>query len=687
MDRRTSISAYNYNLGDEAKPEHIDLTKTNHYAAYEVKKLDVGDSVFVKTSNNKWCFAKLIEKSTDGDGNFYIYQIGQNQIFDCREGRLGDCVRLVEVVNQNPYAKLDINQSSSCESYTDRVVRSNYQKKRSSHTGIIDSKSNDSGDGDDKENVPHTNNCSEATRSVAISELSMASPVENVLKERRSLGAIQLGDIKSTSSRIGEPHIPKSISTRKDPDEAGSRQSKAESLSLRGLSTKQQLSSPLAHLNCIEEQHEEEVSHILDDLLESETLMKEDQSKHRIQPTYQSSVRSTHRSSLPASSSKRNHQVGRTTRRQSFVVKSQNNYQSRIDENVKRRTVNSNGRSTNKAFEKEETVAVDTAQPKSSNFNGKIWTAKSDPEIIFTPSGEVKETGKLDTCNNFGTANWKATSDPEIVFMPSSEEEDKFDSKMQNFNAANWKAESDPEIVFMPSGEDENNCQDSDKQSVMKTSNENASSTSTSVHSSKQNSSKPTGEQGCVNEQTLPSSGKKQRRNIFSGTTFLPKKFKKKPSSKKNQLNSGKVSDGEGTKAANESHSDNGRQSEPSAYPRVSQANHYTRPNPSAYATSAGFVPNYYPSQNVYYLTDPRLAQAYRDYAQNMMRAQVTQYMYNPYTVHQFEVPSIRPNAIHAEKNGKSKAKYRMTSVGYGVQIGMPSTNYSNIMHINIAKM
>ena len=64
LDRRTSISAYNYNLGDEAKPEHIDLTKTNEYAANEVKKLDVGDSVFVKTSDNKWCFAKLIEKGT-----------------------------------------------------------------------------------------------------------------------------------------------------------------------------------------------------------------------------------------------------------------------------------------------------------------------------------------------------------------------------------------------------------------------------------------------------------------------------------------------------------------------------------------------------------------------------------------------------------------------------------------------
>ena len=50
MDRRASISAYNYNLGDEANPEHIDLTKTNQYAAYEVKKLDVGDNVFIRAA-------------------------------------------------------------------------------------------------------------------------------------------------------------------------------------------------------------------------------------------------------------------------------------------------------------------------------------------------------------------------------------------------------------------------------------------------------------------------------------------------------------------------------------------------------------------------------------------------------------------------------------------------------------
>ena len=670
MDRRTSISSYNYNLGDEAKPEHIDLTKTNQYAANEVKKLDVGDSVFVKTSNNKWCFAKLIEKGTDEDGNFYIYQIGQEQIFESREHRLGQRVRKVEVVSQRaPYAKLDINQSISCESYTDRVVRSNYQKKkRSSHTGIIDRKSNIASNGDDKENVPHTNKCYEASRSVAISELSMASPVENVLKERL------LGDSNaSTSSKSGDP-IPKSIRTLK--------------ADLGTDAEKQQQSSPLVHLNSIEEQHEEEVSHILDDLLETETLIKEDQSRHENQrsmnkdlPTYQSSVRSKNRSSLPASSSKRSHQVGRTTRRQTFAVESQSNYQPRMvdDDDVKRRAVNNNICNTNKTLKKEEPETVHAVQPKSRNFNGEIWRAKSDPEIEFTPSDEVN------TCNKFSTANWKAKSDPDIEFVPSSEEENNVKSDMQNnFNTANWKAESDPEIVFVPSGEDENNCQESD-QGVIETSTE-----IITVPSSKPNAQKPTGEQGCVNEQKRPSNGKKRRQKIFSGTTFFTKKFGKKPSSKKNHLNSEKVSDGNGTKPANESNSsDNCKQSEPSSCPSTGQTYHHARPNPSAYAASAGFVPNYYypPNQsNVYYITDPRLAKVYRDYAQNMMRAQqVTHCMYNPYTTHQYVVPSVRPDFVYEGKRGRSGANYRMTSVGHGIQIGVPSsTNSSNIMHIKL---
>ena len=694
MDRRSSISAYNYNLGDEAKAEHIDLTKSNQYAANEVKKLDVGDSVFVKTSNNRWCFAKLIEKGTDEDGNFYIYQIGHEQIFESRDNRLGQCVRRVEVVSQRaPYAKLDINQSISCESYTDRVVRSNYQKKkRSSHTGIIDRKSNIASDGDGKENVPHTNKCYEATRSVAISELSMASPVENVMKERLLVGDSNA----STSSKSGEP-IPKSIRTlktdlgtfaEKENDEVESLQSRTKRLSLGGLAVKQQQSSPLVHLNSIEEQHEEEVSHILDDLLETETFIKEDQSKHEIQqsmnkdlPTYQSSVRSTHRSSLPAPSSKRSHQVGRTTRRQTFAVESQSNYQPRMvdDDDVKRRAVNNNICNTNKTLKKEEPETVHAVQPKSRNFNGEIWRAKSDPEIEFTPSDEVN------TCNKFSTANWKAKSDPEIEFMPSSEEQNNVKSDMQNnFNTANWKAESDPKIVFMPSGEDDN-CEESD-QGVIETSTE-----IITVPSSKPNDQKPTGEQGCMSEQKMPSNGKKRRQKIFSGTRFFTKKFGMKPSSsKKNHLNSETVSDGNGTKPANESNcSGNCKQSEPSPCPSAGQANHHARPNPSAYAASAGFVPNYcYPpnQSNVYYITDPRLAKVYRDYAQNMMRAQqVTHCMYNPYTTHQYVVPSVRPDFICEGKRGTSGANYRMTSVGHGIQIGVPSsTNSSNIMHIKL---
>ena len=692
MDRRASISAYNYNLGDEANPEHIDLTKTNQYAAYEVKKLDVGDNVFVRGSNDEWYFAKLTEKSSDEDGNVYTYQIGQDHKFkSLREHQLGD-VRLVEVRSQRAsHPKLDINQSSSCESYTDKVVQSNHQKKLSSQTNI-DIKSKD-----DKENVPHPNKCYEATRSVAVSELSMASPVENVMKQRRSLGAAQLGDNSkeakaSTGSRFeqrSQPRIPKSISTRNtdlntyvetETDLVGSlQQSRATSFPSRGLSLKQQPSSPSTHLNSIEEQNEE-VSHILDDLLKSEALLKDDQPTRKIQrsisnhsSTYQNSVSSASRSSLPASSYTADDSRTRT-RRQSLATKRQSDYQSTI---MRQRAANNDDydHKSSKHPAKVEYKTVDAAQPKSNNFNDATWRAKSDPEIVFTPSGEAKDTAKSDTCNNFNTAN--------------------------------WRAKSDHEIVFMPSGGEENNV----KESGPKTSNANTSSTSTALvlhPSSKQNSldqnpidfvGNSTGEQEIANEQKRPSNGKKRGRKIFSGTTFFAKRFRKKASSEKTQRNSAKVvSNSNGVKTANESSSRNSRPSEPSFYPSVGQTTHHTRPNPSAYTAAAGFVPNCCPNQNVYYVSDPRLAQSYRDYAQHVMRAQATQYLYNPSTCTQFNyqmsqighggqigMQSLKPNVICVGTKGiTGGANYRMSSVGHGIQIGLPSANTSNVVHINL---
>eukprot|EP00984_Skeletonema_dohrnii_P008678 scaffold3229_cov113-Skeletonema_dohrnii-CCMP3373.AAC.7 len=696
MDRRVSISAYNYNLGDEANPEHIDLTKTNQYAAYEVKKLDVGDNVFIRGSNDEWYFAKLTEKSSDEDGNVYTYQIGQDHKFkSLRENQLGD-VRLVEVRSQRAsHPKLDINQSSSCESYTDKVVQSNHQKKLSSQRGNIDIKSKR----DDKENVPHTNKCNEATRSVAVSELSMASPVENVMKQRRSLGAAQLGDNSkeakaSSSSRFeqrSQPRIPKSISTRNtdvnayvetETDEVGSlQQSRAKSLPSRGLSLRQQqLSSPSTHLNSIEEQHEEEVSHILDDLLKSEALLKDDQSKHKIQrsiskdsSTYQNSVSTASRSSLPASSSTEDDSRTRT-RRQSLATKRQSDYQSTI---MRQRAASNDdyNHKSSKHPAKVEYKTVVAAQPKSNNLNDATWRAKSDPEIVFTPSGEAKDTAKSDTCNNFNTAN--------------------------------WRAKSDHEIVFMPSGGEENNV----KESGPKTSNENTSSSSTALvlyPSSKQNSLDPnpddfvgnsTEDQGIVNDQKRPSNGKKRGHNIFSGTKFFAKRFRKKASSEKTQRNSAKAdSNSKVTNTANESSSENSRPSEPSFYPSVGQTNHHTRPNPSAYTAAAGFVPNCCTNQNVYYVSDPRLAQAYRNYAQHVARAQATQYLYNPSTCAQFNyqmsqighggqigMPSLQPNVIRVGTKGiTGGANYRMSSVGHGIQIGLPSANTSNVIRINL---
>ncbi len=683
MDRRSSISAYNYSLGDEAKAEHIDFTKTNQYYAHEVKKLDVGHSVFIKRSaNKKWSFAEFIEKSTDEDGDaVYTYQIGQNHKFESfREHQLGECVRLVEVCQRASFSKLDINQSTSCESYTDRAARFNSQKKLSSQTGIIDIKSNSAGDRDDKENMPHTNNCNNATKSVAVSELSMASPVENVMKQRRSENAAQLGESNaSTSNRIehsSQPRIPKSISTRG--------------------AVKQQLSPPFGHMNLTEEQYEEQISHMLDDLLVSEALITEDQSKQRIQR--QKLVSSTHRSSLPAYSSRRNHSVASTTRRKSLAMGSRNekNNQSRMNVvNAKLHLSSIDDNKTYKKQEKEESEIVDSAQLNTDNFNG----AKSDPEIVFTPSDEAKETDISDTCHNFKTTDWRAKSDPEIVFMPNEEKDAVESDTASNFDTANWRAKSDHEIVVMPSEEKENNDQENHDQK--RGQKESTSSTSTALvlyPSSKLNSSNLNpddsagGKQCGVNEQTRTSEGKKRWRNIFSGTTFFAKKFRKKASSKKSQPNPAPVTDCKGTKAANSTF-ENNRSSDPSVYPTVSQTNDHARPNSSSYTAAAGFVPNYYPNQNVYYVTDRRLAQAYRDYAHHAMRAQATQCVYNSPTFAQFSyqmtghggrigLPPVQPTSICVGTNGITGANYRITSVGHGVQIGVP-TNSPNIMYIN----
>jgi len=627
MERRTSIAAYDYNLGDEAKSEHIDLTKTNHYAAYEAKKLDVGDHVFVKRSNGKWGFAVLAEKSSDEDGNVYTYQIGQNHKFKfVREHQLGEYVRLVEVGNKQRVscAQLDIDQSLSCESYTDKVVPSN-QQKRPSQRRIIDTKHT----GEDKENMPHTKKCDESMRSSSedVSELSMSSPVEN-----------NYSSIPSRSKKT---------------------------------------SSQPALLNDTEEQHDskEEEFSILCDLITSEGLLKEDQSKPKIRrsmnkqlPTNQTTVSSVSRSSVAASSYKRNNSSV-SARRQSSAAESQNDHPSRmIVENVRQRAANNKGHKSYKTYVEVKSEATDAAKPQRNKFNGATWRAESDPEIIFMPSDEEKAAFKSDTSNNF--------------------------------NAASWRSKSDQEIEFTPSGEEDGNDQDSGHE----TSNENTALMSTALvlhPSSIQNSSGPslddsaggsTGEKTSVNEQKRPAHEKKKRRNIFR-RNFFAKKSGKKDSPEKTQRNSENGSNGKDTETANQSSSENSRPSEPSAYPSVDQSNHHTRPNPSAYdaAAAAGFVPNY-PNQNVYYVSDPRLAQAYRDYAQHVMTAQATYAHYinaqmSNYQMSQigmFSMQPTAPNVIRVGTNGISGVNYRMTSIGNGIQIGVPSMSSANVMHINL---
>ena len=657
MDRRTSIAAYDYyNLGDEAKSEHIDLSKTNDYAAYEVKKLDVGDNVFVRRSYGQWGFAVLVEKSNNRDGNVYTYQIGQNRKFkSLRENQLGNHVRLVEVVNQKAsYPKLDIDQSLSCESYTNKVVQPNHQKQ--SRRGTMDTKSTCGGGDEDKENL-------NSMRSVAISQLSMSSPVENVMKQRRSLGATQLVDtakeakVVSTGSRVEEgsqPNVPTSISTRKR-------------TSYSSMSSRPKLSSPSALWNAIEEQHDhndddyddEELS-ILNDLIMSETLLKDGRSEANTRrsinnqlPTNQTSVSSVSRSSLPASSSRWNNSRGSSARRQSLASESQNDSQSRmIIENVRQRAANSD----------------DNDDPSSFNSSA---TVESDTADAAKPKGD----------NNFNDA-WREKSDPEIVFVPSDEEKDAIKS---NFNTANWRAKSDQEILFMPVGEEENNNQESEQISGQKTSNANTSSASTTalvLHpTSIQQSS--AGEKDSVNKQKRPSNEKKRRRNVFSGATkFFAKKFRKKDSPEKIQRNSAKILNGKGLETANQSSSENSRPSEP----------HYSQSNPSGYAATVGIVPSYYPNQNVYYVSDPRLAQAYRDYAQHVIRTQASQCVHNQSTydaqyfnahMANYPTPYMQPNTqIRVGVNGHNGSSYRMTSIGHGIQIGMPM-NSANVMHLH----
>lgn len=674
MERRTSIAAYDYNLGDEAKSEHIDLTKTNHYAAYEAKKLDVGDHVFVKRSNGKWGFAVLAEKSSDEDGNVYTYQIGQNHKFKfVREHQLGEYVRLVEVGNKQRVscAQLDIDQSLSCESYTDKVVPSN-QQKRPSQRRIIDTKHT----GEDKENMPHTKKCDESMRSSSedVSELSMSSPVENVMKQRRSLSAQSTATSLASRNLSTEQHQSVTSESLKE-NKSRSRKTSMNYSSIPSRSKK--TSSQPALLNDTEEQHDskEEEFSILCDLITSEGLLKEDQSKPKIRrsmnkqlPTNQTTVSSVSRSSVAASSYKRNNSSV-SARRQSSAAESQNDHPSRmIVENVRQRAANNKGHKSYKTYVEVKSEATDAAKPQRNKFNGATWRAESDPEIIFMPSDEEKAAFKSDTSNNF--------------------------------NAASWRSKSDQEIEFTPSGEEDGNDQDSGHE----TSNENTALMSTALvlhPSSIQNSSGPslddsaggsTGEKTSVNEQKRPAHEKKKRRNIFR-RNFFAKKSGKKDSPEKTQRNSENGSNGKDTETANQSSSENSRPSEPSAYPSVDQSNHHTRPNPSAYdaAAAAGFVPNY-PNQNVYYVSDPRLAQAYRDYAQHVMTAQATYAHYinaqmSNYQMSQigmFSMQPTAPNVIRVGTNGISGVNYRMTSIGNGIQIGVPSMSSANVMHINL---
>ena len=658
MDRRASISSYNYSVGDEAEPEHLDLTKTNELAADEVKKLDVGDSVFVKRSNGAWSFAALAEKRSD----VYTFQIEKNHKFkSLRDHQLGEYVRLVEVATQKAsYSKLDINQSSSCESYTDKVIQSK-RLKESSLSGI---------DVRDKENMSPTNKCYEA-RSVAVSELSMSSPVADVVKQRSSRGAHLFGEsFEEESLCNSESDVSKGISSYyADPK---SYKTETESLgSTTKLSVQQRPSLPLVTLNSIEEEDDCDDISILDDLLVSKALLS-DKSKRNVNhlPAKHKSLR---RNSLPvATSERKNAHAG--TGRHSIAVEKRSSCRSKsINGTVKKRT-----------------ATLDETQTKNNNFDGKAWRAKSD-----VPSEENEnKLVESETSKTFNTANWRAKSDQEIVFMPSESSlcsgekkiEDKLDTSY-SFNASNWKAKIDHDIEFVPSGQHD----------VSDTKQDETSSNPAALvlySSSKQNSpcskSNDVGEEFAakktsVDGQKRPSNTKRKRRMKFSGAkAFINKKFRKSNSHAETQQNSTSVSD---DKRATHKANDN-KQPIPNSHSTFDRTQYYAQQNYSAYTSVQGFAPYYYTNPNVYYVSDPTLAQAYRNYAQDVTRAQAAQCSYNPMPNAQinYQMTGMNgANVIRVGSNGISggNINYNVISAGHGVQVVMPSTCPANVIHIN----
>jgi hypothetical protein len=416
-------------------------------------------------------------------------------------------------------------------------------------------------------------------------------------------------------------------------------------------------------LNATEEQpdNEEEGFSILYDLMASEVLLQVDRSKPVIQrsmnkqlPTNQTTVSSVR--SLAASSYTENNSSA-SARRRRLARGSHNDIQSRmIIESVRQRAANNNGHRSYNPPAEVEPEAVDAVKPQSKDFSDASSRTNSDPEIVVTPSGEEND----------------------------------------HFKAADWRAKSDQEIVFMPSGEGEGNNQESDTSTALVLDPSSIQHSSSPItDDSEGDSTVEVSARIGVSEQKRPLNDKKKKRIVFSGRKFFAKKSGKKDSPDSAQRKSEKCSNGKGTETPNQSASENSKPSETSAYPNVDQTNHHTRPNASAYnAAATGFVPNYYPpTQNVYYVSDPGLAQAYRDYAQYLMRAQATQCSYNPPTnAHYFNahtanycMPSIQsnaPNVIRLGTNGTSGVNHCMTS--HGIQISLPSTNSTNVTYINL---
>jgi hypothetical protein len=464
-----------YELGDEAKSEHIDHTKTNHYAAYEARKLRVGDNCFVKRSNGTWCFAVLTEKTTDRDGCFYTYQIDRNNKFKTlHEDQLGESVRVVE---KSSSPKLDVDQSLSCESYTDRVAQSNQKQLRE---GIIKN------DSEDKENICHSN---KSDRLVADEDESR----------------------QSRSSKKAAP----------SKHHKGKRR--------RTTTDSKPLSLPPAALNAIEEQHEEDFS-ILEDLKNTEALISKE-------------------------------------------------------------------------------------EEPSNNFNEKAWRGKSDPEILFMPSGEEK--------NSTSTAIVPYSQDP--------------------------------------------------TQSIAE-------------------------EKSSPGEPNHSSHRKKRRRVVFG--KFFARKFRKKEASDESQCNAVNSTNDIGEVADATSQSDY-EKVKPLEKPPESVAQHtssqyryhYSTKPTRTYAAPAGLVPIVM-NQHAHYISAPKLAQAYRDYAKTCPQGY---YLYNPITRNaqyvnqwmpnyqpvphfchgmQSGMPSLQPNTqnnvIYVGKNGVQAAS------GHGVQI-YPGTNITRI--------